>query len=251
MPIDLNGNIISSTSITGSTFSNSIITDGLILHLDAGNKNSYSGSGATWTDLTGNGYNATLINSVGYSSNSGGMLTFNGSTQVAQVNVNSFIRNNAAYTFSTFFYLTTSDGAAPFCLMTTPNNGDTTDGFWQHLHLNLTNWLWRTEDSSGENGGNAEAPTGFVSSTYYHLTVVVTTNSIKFYRNGNLISIISTTFSWANVRNDNTAYVFIGKGYEDDYYMTGNVGNFLMYNRILNNAEILANYYGQKSRFGL
>lgn len=249
MPIDLNGNIISSTSITGSTFSNSIITDGLILHLDAGNKNSYSGSGATWTDLTGNGYNATLINSVGYSSNSGGMLTFNGSTQVAQVNVNSFVRSNTSYTFSTFFYLTTSNGGAPFCLMTTPNDSNNTDGFWQHL--NLTNWLWRTEDSSGENGGNAEAPTGFVSSTYYHLTVVVTTNSIKFYRNGNLISIISTTFSWANVRNDNTAYVFIGKGYEDDYYMTGNVGNFLMYNRILNNAEILANYYGQKSRFGL
>ena len=249
MPINLNGNIISSTSITGSTFSNSIITDGLVVHLDAGNKNSYSGSGATWTDLTGNGYNATLINSVGYSSNSGGMLTFNGSTQVATVNVNSFVRNNTSYTFSTFFYLTTSNGGAPFCLMTTPNDSNNTDGFWQHL--NLTNWLWRTEDSSGENGGNAEAPTGFVSSTYYHLTVVITTNSIKFYRNGNLISIISTTFSWANVRNDNTAYVFIGKGYEDDYYMTGNVGNFLMYNRILNNAEILANYYGQKSRFGL
>ena len=249
MPIDLNGNIISSTSITGSTFSNSIITDGLVVHLDAGNKISYSGSGATWTDLTGNGYNATLINSVGYSSNSGGMLTFNGSTQVAQVNVNSFVRSNTSYTFSTFFYLTTSNGGAPFCLMTTPNDSNNTDGFWQHL--NLTNWLWRTEDSSGENGGNAEAPTGFVSSTYYHLTVVVTTNSIKFYRNGNLISIISTTFSWANVRNDNTAYVFIGKGYEDDYYMTGNVGNFLMYNRVLNNAEILANYYGQKSRFGL
>ena len=249
MPIDINGNILSSTSITGSTFSNSIITDGLIIHLDAGNKNSYLGTGTTWTDLSGNGYNATLINSVGYSSNSGGMLTFNGSTQVAQVNVNSFVRNNTSYTFSTFFYLTTSNGGAPFCLMTTPNDSNNTDGFWQHL--NLTNWLWRTEDSSGENGGNAEAPTGFVSSTYYHLTVVVTTNSIKFYRNGNLISIISTTFSWANVRNDNTAYVFIGKGYEDDYYMTGNVGNFLMYNRVLNNAEILANYYGQKSRFGL
>ena len=249
MPIDLNGNIISSTSITGSTFSNSIITDGLVVHLDAGNKNSYSGSGATWTDLSGNGYNATLNNSVGYTSNSGGMLTFNGSNQSAQVNVNSFVRSNTSYTFSTFFYLTTSNGGAPFCLMTTPNDSNNTDGFWQHL--NLTNWLWRTEDSSGENGGNAEAPTGFVSSTYYHLTVVVTTNSIKFYRNGNLISIISTTFSWANVRNDNTAYVFIGKGYEDDYYMTGNVGNFLMYNRVLNNAEILANYYGQKSRFGL
>ena len=183
MPIDLNGNIVSSTSITGSTFSNSIVTDGLLLHLDAGNKNSYPGSGTTWTDLTGNGYNATLINSVGYTSTSGGMLTFNGSNQTATVNVNSFIRGNTSYTFSTFFYLTTADGGSPFCLMTTPSDSNNNDGFWQHL--NLTNYLWRTEDSSGENGGNAESPSGFSSSTYYHLTVIVSTNSIKFYRNGN------------------------------------------------------------------
>jgi hypothetical protein len=250
MPIDLNGNILSSSSITGSTFSNSIITDGLILHLDAGNKNSYPGSGTSWTDLTGNGYNATLNNSVGYTSNGGGMLTFNGSNQTATVNVNSFVRNNASYTFSSFFYLTTADGGSPFCLMTTPNDSNNNDGFWQHL--NLGNWLWRTEDNvSGEFGGNAESPSPFVGSTYYHIAVVVTTNSMKFYRNGRLISVVSTTFSWANIRNDNSAYVFIGKGYEDGYYMSGYIGNFLMYNKALNNAEVLANYYGQKSRFGL
>lgn len=250
MPIDLNGNIVSSTSINGSAFSNTIVTDGLLLHLDAGNKNSYPGSGTTWTDLTGNGYNATLNNSVGFTSSSGGMLTFNGSNQTATVNVNSFIRGNTSYTFSTFFYLTTSDGGSPFCLMTTPNNGDTTDGFWQHL--NLGNWLWRTEDNvNGEFGGNAEAPSGFVGSTHYHITIVVSTNSMKFYRNGNLLSIVSTTFSWANLRSDNNAILFIGKGYEDGYYMSGRIGTFLMYNRALNSAEILANYYGQKSRFGL
>ena len=32
----------------------SIVTDGLILHLDAGDSNSYSGSGNTWYDLSGN-----------------------------------------------------------------------------------------------------------------------------------------------------------------------------------------------------
>jgi hypothetical protein len=250
MPVDLNGNILDSTSITTATFNKSIVTDGLLLHLDAGNKNSYGGSGTTWTDLSGNGYNATLNNSVGFTTTNGGMLTLNGSNQTATVNVNSFIRNNTSYTFSTFFYLGTSDGAAPFCLMTTPNSGDTNDGFWQHL--NLGNWLWRTEDAvSGEFGGNVEAPTGFNSSTYYHLTVIVSTNSLKFYRNGNLISVISTSFSWANIRTDNDAILFIGKAYEDGYYMTGNIGNFLMYNRALNSAEILANYYGQKSRFGL
>lgn len=250
MPLDLNGNIVSTTSITQSTFSGTVITDGLLIHLDAGNKNSYLGSGNTWTNLVSNSFHATLNNSVGFTTTSGGMLTFNGSNQTATINVNSFIRNNTSYTFSTFFFLTTSDGGAPFCLMTTPNNGDTNDGFWQHL--NLGNYLWRTEDNvSGEYGGNVEAPSGFVSSTHYHLTIVVSTNSIKFYRNGNLLSIVSTSFSWANLRNDNNAILFIGKGYEDGYYMNGRIGTFLMYNRVLNSAEILSNYYAQKLRFGI
>jgi hypothetical protein len=82
MPLDLNGNKLLSTSIgSKSEVIKSIVTDGLICHLDAGNKNSYTGSGTTWTDLSGNGYNATLFNGVGYNSN--GYLTFDGSNDYA------------------------------------------------------------------------------------------------------------------------------------------------------------------------
>jgi hypothetical protein len=77
MGLDLNGNKLFSTSIgSKGEVVKSIVTDGLICHLDAGNKNSYEGSGTTWTDLSGNGYNATLVNGVGF--NSIGYLTFNG-----------------------------------------------------------------------------------------------------------------------------------------------------------------------------
>jgi hypothetical protein len=77
MGLDLTGNKLYSTSVgpKGEVIKQ-IATDGLICHLDAGNKNSYGGSGTTWTDLSGNGYNATLVNGVGY--NGGGYLTFDG-----------------------------------------------------------------------------------------------------------------------------------------------------------------------------
>jgi hypothetical protein len=39
-----------------------IVTDGLVLCLDAGDGKSYSGSGTTWTDRSGNGNNGTLTN---------------------------------------------------------------------------------------------------------------------------------------------------------------------------------------------
>jgi hypothetical protein len=39
---------------------------------------SYPGTGTTWTDLSGNGNNGTLVNGVGYNSGNGGSLTFDG-----------------------------------------------------------------------------------------------------------------------------------------------------------------------------
>ena len=48
----------------------SIVTDGLILHLDAGDSNSYSGSGNTWNDISGNS-NHFDINNVATHNNEG------------------------------------------------------------------------------------------------------------------------------------------------------------------------------------
>ena len=44
-----------------------IVTDGLVLALDAGNIKSYPGNGVTLTDLSGKGNNGTLINGPTYS----------------------------------------------------------------------------------------------------------------------------------------------------------------------------------------
>ena len=58
----------------------SIITSGLILNLDAGNVASYPGSGTTWTDLSGNGNNGTLINGPTFNSSNGGSILFDALT---------------------------------------------------------------------------------------------------------------------------------------------------------------------------
>jgi hypothetical protein len=56
-----------------------IITNGLVLSLDAANRFSYPGSGTTWTDRSGNGNNGTLVSSPTFSGGNGGSLGFNGS----------------------------------------------------------------------------------------------------------------------------------------------------------------------------
>ena len=61
-----------------------VIQDGLVLALDAGDKNSYPGSGATWTDII-QSRAFTLFNTPIYSSNNGGYLSFTpASSQYAQ-----------------------------------------------------------------------------------------------------------------------------------------------------------------------
>jgi hypothetical protein len=54
----------------------SIITNGLVLCLDAANPKSYPGSGTTWNDLSGNGNNGTLRNSPSYSADNLGKIVF-------------------------------------------------------------------------------------------------------------------------------------------------------------------------------
>lgn len=64
----------------------SVVRSGLVLHLDAANRKSYPGSGTTWSDLSGQGNNGTLVNAVGYNSDNKGGLVFDGTNDYVSVN---------------------------------------------------------------------------------------------------------------------------------------------------------------------
>ena len=55
-----------------------IVTDGLVLHLDAGDPRSFDGNSTTWRDLSGNGNHGTLMNGVGYTNSNKGGMVFDG-----------------------------------------------------------------------------------------------------------------------------------------------------------------------------
>jgi hypothetical protein len=80
MPLYLKNNkVISSSDITSAgIFKTEIPRDGMVLHLDAGDVDSYPGSGTAWNDLSGNGYNF-VINASAYNSSGPKYMDFNGS----------------------------------------------------------------------------------------------------------------------------------------------------------------------------
>lgn len=55
-----------------------VVSNGLVLALDAGNRQSYPGSGTAWTDLSGRGNNGTLTNGPTFSSGNNGYISFDG-----------------------------------------------------------------------------------------------------------------------------------------------------------------------------
>jgi len=82
-----------------------IVTDGLVLCLDAGNAKSYPGSGATWTDLSGNGYVGTLYNDTAYSNANGGGLVFDGVDDFVDINSTNIITGTNPFSIDCWFTL--------------------------------------------------------------------------------------------------------------------------------------------------
>lgn len=78
-------NILYFTHVLRSNSSPSAVIDNLILSLDASNPVSYSGSGNTWYDLSGNGLDAQLQNGVLWADENGGTMTFDGTNDQAVV----------------------------------------------------------------------------------------------------------------------------------------------------------------------
>ena len=62
-----------------------IVTDGLVLCLDAADKKSYPGSGTTWYDRSGNGNNGILTNGPTFDSGNGGSIVFDGADDYATI----------------------------------------------------------------------------------------------------------------------------------------------------------------------
>ena len=79
----------------------SIVTQGLVLNLDAGNNSSYPSTGTTWTDLSGRSNNGSLVNTVTYNSSNQGSLVFNGYENGIGPNPYVLLPTNSDFDFGT------------------------------------------------------------------------------------------------------------------------------------------------------
>jgi hypothetical protein len=228
-------------------YSPKIVTDGLVLCLDAGNTKSYIGSG-TWSDISRGGNNGTLTNGPTFSSLNGGSILFDGvnDSLTFSNNSNLYFLNNSSYTLSIFAKIVTSDST--FRGLINREYGSPRNGY------NL--WFYRDSPTviaiaSERFGGTGQKVTYILLNNEECINVwnqyLVTYDGItlKFYLNG---IFKHSTLADGNITNT-TGTLEIAKRQTD--YGNCSISNVQIYNKSLSSSEILQNYNSTKTRYGL
>jgi hypothetical protein len=228
----------------GIAYNPKIVTDGLVLALDAANPKSYPGSGTVWNDLSGRGNDGTLLNGVGYSSDNKGAMVFDGINDYVDCgNPDSLssIGGTTNITASSWVYYTAyGGGGQSYSVITVKGNP------WTWLLENLSN-KFRFRITAGGFDANVADPSTHLLNIWYNVAGTYDGINMKLYVNGVLINSKAQTGTLAT----NSATAKIGTFQGANYNFTGKISNTLIYNRALTESEIQQNYLATKSRYGL
>lgn len=236
----------------GYNFSPKIVTDGLVLYLDAGNTKSYISGSTIWNDLSKNKYIGNLINGT-YINENNGVISFNGVSTYCEILNSGVSLALQEYTYGAWIFVT-NFGVSNDRNLIFSKWGNST-GQQINIHLNTI----PTKEISYSVASNSTvysltSNSKINENTWTKVDIVYSSGSAFLYING----ILDKTTNWnitnpiATGLNNNLhigKYDFTWTNYKDEF--SGNISNVLVYNRPLTSQEILKNYNTTKRRFGL
>jgi hypothetical protein len=229
-----------------------IVTQGLVLALDAASKNSYVSGSTTWTDLSGNNNNATLVNGPTFSSANGGSIVFDGTDDYVAFTYNSNVAflSASSYTLEVFALPQSSSAGYPGIINRESNPGSGRDGY-NLLHTQVEIPAGQVFIMTERWATNSGVQCGFLTQTssfydkWHHIVGTYNGTNLSIYYDGVLQT---STVSTGNITNTTKALEVATRS-GDDY--KGNIPITRIYNRALSAAEIQQNYNATKSRFDL
>ena len=231
----------------------SIVTDGLVFYVDAGNSKSYPGSGTTWSDLIG-GKNGTLEPVDGPTSNSanGGSIVFDGADDLVDFGTNVLHLGIQDMTISAWVKL--ASGPTGYVAIVSKAYAGNGDRYFMGLNVdNKVALLISNPSAPTISTGNTALSVG----TWYFITGV-------WDRSGNAsiyIDGVADTVSNADISayssddiTDSTLPFRIGSYAGTDktsplLLWPGDIATAMLYFRTLSSTEILQNYNALKNRF--
>jgi hypothetical protein len=238
-------------------YSPKIVTDNLVLYLDAANTRSYPTTGTTWTDLSKFNNGGTLINGTTFNSNYGGTILFDGTND----------------------YLITADNQSPSLNITSQITLESWISPGAIANISHSDAIFSKGFSSDGNSGTYEMlilPSGGINyplfrvrvgsstPTYFPTNIPLNINQNYHYVstfNGSILRIFingvesGSGLSSVGSIEANTQQLTIGVRYAQrggiDSFYTGSIYSCRIYNRALTQQEVLQNFNTTKSRYGL
>ena len=218
--------------------SNSVVTTGLQLYIDAGQTASYSGSGTAWNDISGNGNNGTLVNSPTYTSaGEASYFSFgSGASQRTSFTYQTPVQTSAtAFTWNIWAYPTANSdsydlmgyrGTTPlqFYKLTTQKFEMYPAEIFQLFTLNV--WQNICVIYDGTQAGTA---------------------NMKMYVNGTQVGLRDA--DQPDLKTSAMPF-YVGGDPIAGEYATARISQVLVYNRALSTIEIAQNYNAVRGRYG-
>jgi hypothetical protein len=224
-----------------------IITNGLVMLVDAGSYRSYPGSGVTWYDLSRNGNNFTINGSPTFTSSNPSFFNLSASQTSKYFIENPFSHPNGDVTYECWvkFGSTTLTGALLSYAVSGNDNNSLL--FFDSGTLNFY----------GPTGSVASSWTIPNTTTWYQIvrTRVATSGAEILYINGT--STYTTTLAAATNFTSGGSLVIgqeqdsVGGGFDSAQCFIGDISVVKIYNRTLTSLEVIQNYNAHKKRFGL
>jgi hypothetical protein len=238
----------------GTNVRQNIVTNGLVMYLDAGSRMSYPGSGTTWSDLSGNKNSGSLVNSPTFDSNNQGNIVFNGTNNYMTA-AGGIPSGTSLFTLSFWVNFTSISGSFGGSIRAAVLASGNTVGTMEFVVQTIDNtpgtpYLIYYGHYGPGGIGSCVALTPNMPLLQYHNIVLVRDGaaSNKIYQNG--VMLVN-----GNVSNNFTAGTFNIAAAPSQAlyagYLNGRIANILRYNRALSDQEINQNYNATKTRFGL
>jgi hypothetical protein len=226
-----------------------IVRTGLVLNLDAGEPSSYPGSGTTWTDLSGNGNNATLVNTPTYSSSNGGNLAFDGVDDYGYIDYSASLAPTSEISGGGWIYYSDWNTSQGNIFSKLQSSG------YALQHSSFVPQVYLLVRLGGAFRSSAFSKS-LMNSGWNHIFGTFDGRYIRMYLNGNAVGTPydygSVTTIQYSVNNNLAIGVDAAGGSSNSVEGTktnATISNLQIYNRALTASEIQQNYQALKGRF--
>ena len=225
------------------------VTSNLVLYYDPSNSASYTGSGTTITDLSGNGRNGTMSN-IAFTSP---YFTYNGTSSQISVADNALLEPGSGnWTMEVWARQTTSGNDV--ILGKFDNGGLSLDVSYS---IRTTGTTFYAQIGSGSGSGstlfvNSTSYTGTLN-TWYQIVYVFKnggTKTLETFINGTSIGTVNHNLS-SILNTTNPLYIGSYNGGEFSQWFDGRIGITRLYNTALSSAQVLQNFNADKAKYGL